>query len=302
MGVRQTKANKINVVQTKASVQERKNFYCKKCGQLFESKENHPNPKHEEKNYLPLPDFPDFQLKKCEITRFIGSGLFTTVFEIKQENQKRALKWIDLKLAFKEYIEDFPSKNKNDLMKEAKDKTKKEIDDLGKLSHDNLVKIFDYFWTSNSDLFIIMQFGKAMVTKESANKICEEKAEWFFQICQVVEYLHNLGIVHKKLNPHNILITEDEKIIVCDIGGSQKFLPSEVENTIIPNTKYLPPEAANLIEKSKQNPELKEETDIWELGIIYHMMLTKNNLIPYIDKKLNIDSSIKEFDRSLLDM
>ena len=79
-------------------------------------------------------------------------------------------------------------------------------------------------------------------------------------------------------------------------------MPSEVENTFIPNTKYLPPEAANFIEEQKQNPELKEDTDIWELGIIYHMMLTKNNIIPYIEKKLKIDSSIKEFDRSLLDM
>ena len=173
MGVSQNKANKVNV-------QETKKFYCKKCGEIFESKENHlkANPKHKEENYHPLPDFPDFKLKKCEITKFIGSGLFT--------------------------------------------------------------KIFDYFWASNSDLFIIMQFGKAMVTKESVNKIDYEKAEWFFQICQAVKYLHNIGIVHKKLNPHNILITEDEKIIVSDIGGLKNFCLLKLKKHSFPTQNICP--------------------------------------------------------------
>ena len=68
MGVSQIKANKINVVQTKASVQERKKFYCKKCGEIFESKENHlnANPKHKEENYFPCPIFQILSLKNVK--------------------------------------------------------------------------------------------------------------------------------------------------------------------------------------------------------------------------------------------
>lgn len=278
------------------SVQDNtKKFYCKKCGQFFDKKEADEHKKAKQThNCLQLPDFFFPYLENYEFTKFIGSGVFTSVFELKTDNQKKALKWIDLKLAF-----DGPE-YENTLFAKTKNKSEIEIKKIKEMKNANINRIYSHFWATESDLLVIMEFGKAMVTKASLEQSYDRKTEWFFQICQAVEYLHQEGIVHKKLNPHNILLTENDNIIVCDIGGSQKLLPPEIEKTFIPALKYLPPEVITQIEKEIE-PDFTKSTDIWALGIIYHMMLSKN-VNPVAGKKVNdFDPSIdNEFDKSLL--
>ena len=282
------------------SVQDNKRkFYCKKCGQFFDQKEADEHKKAKQAhNCSKLPDFFFPYLENYEFIKFIGSGVFTSVFELKADNQKKALKWIDLKLVF-----DGPEyeTTKKELFANTKYKSEIEIKKIKEMKNVNINRIYDHSWATESDLLIIMEFGKAMVTKASLEQSYEKKTEWFFQICQTVEYLHQEGIVHKKLNPHNILLTENDNIIVCDIGGSQKLLPPEIEKTFIPAEKYLPPEVITQIEAEKE-PEFTKSTDIWALGIIYHMMLSKN-VNPVAEKKVNFDPAIdNDFDKKLLNL
>ena len=44
--------------------------------------------------------------------------------------------------------------------------------------------------------------------------------EWFRDICQGVNYLHNCresGIIHGNLKPENILLTKENMIKICDV-------------------------------------------------------------------------------------
>lgn len=261
-----------------SSVKERKLIgYCQKDGQLFDQNDfdihKKVNQTHE------CFQFPEFffspLIEKYKFTKFIGYGSFTKVFEIKINSQKRALKWVNLNEAFKGLENEFPEKSQAEMKAETKIKSEKECNLFRALNHDNVLAIYEFFWATESDLIIIMELGKAMVTKESQGQTHDKQTQWFFQICQVVKYLHRNNIIHKKLSPHNILVTEDGKIIVGDIGGSQKFLCSDIENLFLLAPKYLPPEITKLINEGKE-PIFTKGTDIWALGIIYHMMLTKN--------------------------
>ena len=287
MGASHIQSNKKKTDPIKLPVPEnRKKMYCKKCGQFFDNKEEHIKTKsaHQD-SCFPLPNFFFEKLEKYEFTKFIGSATFTSVFEVKLDNKKFALKWINMNLAFT----DEDAKKKLELLEETKKKSEEEIKKFKTLNNDNILKISDYFWATETDFLIIMEFGKTMVTKESADK--EKKAEWFFQICQVVQYLHKNEIIHKKLNPHNILLTENHKIVVCDIGGSQKLLAFELEKTFLPADKYLPPEVKKQIAEKDDDIKFTKGTDIWALGIIYHMMLTKN-INPMEKNDGKIDPSI----------
>ena len=91
------------------------------------------------------------------------------------------------------------------------------------------------------------------------------RLEYFVRICEVIEYIHSLNIVHGDLKPDNILMGRFGELYVMDWGCARPegSRPKRLSGT----PDYLPPEFLSRKIVSKQN-------DIHALGMILFELVT----------------------------
>ena len=194
--------------------------------------------------------------------KLIGSGSFGSVYAAKNIifNNMVAMKIIE--------------------KKEGKDLDDKEIlneiNILKKLSHPNIVKIYEFFDTS-AFYYIITEYCKCgELYSYIKNKYSENQlAVLFYQVFSGLWYLHQNNILHRDIKLENILISEKEKdlktneeyfwIKIIDFGTSKIFEKTKKEKTVVGSSYYIAPEVLN------QN--YNEKCDVWSVGVILYMTL-----------------------------
>ena len=74
----------------------------------------------------------------------------------------------------------------------------------------NIVIVFEYLPGSLYNLLHLK--------KTSINLSLEERLRIARDVATVFHYMHSLGIVHRDLKSHNILVDEHNNIKICDFG------------------------------------------------------------------------------------
>lgn len=143
----------------------------------------------------------------------LGSGSFGTVRRAvhKKSNQVRAIKIL--------------KKSEQD-----QEKLFLEVDILSKLSHPNIMQIFE-FYDDAINFYIVSELclGGELFDKISEKGIFSEAeaAKLVKQILSALAYSHTNNIVHRDLKPENILLdtkNEDSIIKLIDWGGGKIYI------------------------------------------------------------------------------
>ncbi|MFN4228018.1 MAG: serine/threonine-protein kinase [Candidatus Ratteibacteria bacterium] len=158
---------------------------------------------------------PGYVIKNYILKEMVGSGGFSTVYRAESidpfplYNSVIAVKVLHPRRLERNQIRQF--------IKEGK---------IAKsLEHPNIVKVFDVI-KEDGNFFILMEYldtdlMKAIRTKKN---IFNEKniIDIIVKVAKGISYIHKHGIVHKDINPSNILITYSlEKIKITDFGLSK---------------------------------------------------------------------------------
>ena len=182
---------------------------------------------------------------------------------------------------------------------------KNEIDVLKKLSHPNIVKIYEFYDIKDNYYLIteLCKYGelfKYIKFSFSEKQLCV----LFYQVFSGLIYLHENNIIHRDLKLENIMIDSIEKdnatsepyfyIKIIDFGSAKFFSKQKSENEIIGSTYYIAPEVL----KKKYN----EKCDTWSVGVILYMLLVKkapfngenNEIITEKIEKGNFDRKCKK--------
>jgi len=200
--------------------------------------------------------------KKYKPIQLIGSGSFGSVYEAKNTifQNTVALKVI--------------KKDPNNELDEQE--IRNEIDILKKLSHPNIVKIYE-FYISNSHYYIVTEFCKdGELFSYIKNKYSENQlAVLFYQVFSGLWYLHDHKILHRDIKLENIMISKKEKdnvtgeelfwAKIIDFGTAKIFEKNKKERDVVGSSYYIAPEVL------KQN--YNEKCDTWSVGVILYMML-----------------------------
>lgn len=90
------------------------------------------------------------------------------------------------------------------------------------------------------------------------------------QLCQVLHYLHEQGILHQDLRPANILLHGDHQLYLCDFDcARQVFVPRPHQLQPAPaSLPYLSPEQV------MGHRDLDYRSDIFSVGVIFYQLLT----------------------------
>lgn len=121
------------------------------------------------------------------------------------------------------------------------------------------------------DLFTYLEKRQFVLTEKRAKDLSH-------QIATALYYLHSFGIAHRDLKPENILMASDADEAQCklvDFGLSKIIGPNETSLDPFGTLSYVAPEV--LLQKP-----YGKEVDIWSLGIITYLMLSR--VLPFDDE------------------
>ena len=200
--------------------------------------------------------------KKYKPKKMLGSGSFGCVYEAKNTifGNSVAMKVI--------------KKDKENELDEQE--IRNEIDILRKLSHPNIVKIYE-FYISENHYYIITEYCKeGELFSYIKNRYSERQlAVLFYQVFSGLWYLHENKILHRDIKLENIMISEKEKdnstgeelfwAKIIDFGTAKLFEKNKKEKDVVGSSYYIAPEVL------KQN--YNEKCDTWSVGVILYMTL-----------------------------
>lgn len=157
-----------------------------------------------------------------------------------------------------------------------RDKFFSEAQAVAKLSHPNIVSVFDVSRSGDIE-YIIMELIDGITLKQYMKKKgalgWKEALHFSVQISKALVHAHSKGIVHRDIKPQNIMILRDGTIKVADFGiaaleNSRAGRSDIAEGSV----HYIAPEQAR-----GEVPDAR--SDVYSLGVVMYEMLTGE--LPY---------------------
>ncbi|MDF1544397.1 MAG: serine/threonine-protein kinase [bacterium] len=210
---------------------------------------------------IPGSNAPLTQLGRYQITGTLGKGAMGHVYRGIDPaiNRPIALKTIRL-----DFISD-PEE-----MEELKVRLHREAQAAGKLSHPNIVTIYDV-GSDGSLQYIAMEYIEGQTLEEMIKKKTKFNykiiAQIIIQICSAMQYAHEQNIVHRDIKPANVMITKDYRVKVMDFGIARIDSNSMTKTGIAMGTpNYISPEQL-------QGKPVDRRADIFSLGVVLYELL-----------------------------
>jgi len=153
---------------------------------------------------------------------------------------------------------------------------------MEKMNHKNVVKMIEVFSEGNK---VYMALEKASrgdlldyVRLKGPLKDSEARV-YFNDLCNGIQYVHELGIVHRDLKCENLLLFDRNVLKIADFGFARKILPSELSSTFCGSAAYAAPELL------KGEPYEGAIADYWSIGVILYIMVCSR--MPYSDGSIS---------------
>ena len=135
------------------------------------------------------------------------------------------------------------------------------------LDHENIVKVHDIEERYRT-IFIIEQHIEGESLKQLLKRLKSIPPslaiDYSIQICQGLDYAHKQSIIHRDINPSNILVQTDDRVKIVDFGVACPVGTEELE--FAGTISYMAPEQ---IEGEAVDPR----TDIYGLGVTAYEMV-----------------------------
>eukprot|EP01110_Echinostelium_bisporum_P013765 TRINITY_DN987_c0_g1_i1.p1 TRINITY_DN987_c0_g1~~TRINITY_DN987_c0_g1_i1.p1 ORF type:complete len:220 (-),score=38.96 TRINITY_DN987_c0_g1_i1:262-921(-) len=156
--------------------------------------------------------------------------------------------------------------NKNSLTIKTKKMVEQEIKCLKRLSHPQIIKLYDVFekedttyiveeFIGNGDLFEHLLQNHEKMNESTIKKL-------FYQIAKAVHYLHSNGVIHHDIKLENVGLRDDGQVVLMDFGMCTEFSSYMLLSTFCGTLAYSPPE---LLTGREYQPT---PVDIWSLGVL----------------------------------
>ncbi|MEG0181261.1 MAG: Stk1 family PASTA domain-containing Ser/Thr kinase, partial [Peptostreptococcaceae bacterium] len=196
---------------------------------------------------------------RYEIIKKIGDGGMAFVYEARDKLLNRT---VAIKVLRPEFVDD----------DEFLTKFKREAEAVASLSHPNIVNVYDV-GEDGKVHYIVMELIEGQNLKDiikNEGTLDEYTAlDITKQIAKALGAAHKKGIIHRDIKPHNILISNEGRIVkVADFGIAKAVSSSTMTSTgsVIGSVHYFSPEQA-------KGKFVGNTTDLYSLGIVLYEMI-----------------------------
>ncbi len=158
-----------------------------------------------------------------------------------------------------------------DRLQDVKARFFREAESTGRLSHPNIVTIYDAGEQHNLG-YIAMEFLEGTTLREWCwnSRLLPERqvVETVITVAEALDYAHAQGVVHRDIKPANIMLTKDGRVKVMDFGIARLTTSLRTRTTSILGTPhYMSPEQI-------AGKTVDGRTDIFSLGVVLFELLT----------------------------
>jgi eukaryotic-like serine/threonine-protein kinase len=200
-------------------------------------------------------------LGRYEIMRELGRGAMGTVFLGKDPriNREVAIKTLRYEEIDSEQLE------------EVKKRFFREAEAAGKLSHPNIVTIFDV-----GEDYEIAYMAMELLDGSDLSKYCRkenllptnELIRVVSCVASALDYAHANGIVHRDIKPANIMILNNREVKVADFGIARVMSSSKTQTGVILGTpSYMSPEQI-------AGKKVDGRSDLFSLGVVLYELIS----------------------------
>jgi serine/threonine-protein kinase len=200
-------------------------------------------------------------LGRYEILKELGRGAMGTVFLGRDPriNREVAIKTLPYAEIDAHELDEF------------KTRFFREAEAAGKLSHPNIVSIFDA-GEEHDMAYIAMELleGRELTDFCSSDNLLpvQQVLEIIFSVASALEYAHREGVVHRDIKPSNIMLVKDGPVKVTDFGIARFADASLTKTGIALGTPgYMSPEQVS-------GKKVDGRSDLFSLGIVFYELLT----------------------------
>lgn len=201
------------------------------------------------------------------IEKVVGNGSFGVVYQAVIAETSETV-------AIKKVFQDKRYKNR-------------ELEIMRELYHPNIVKLKHAFYSKGDKadreyLNVVMEFVpdtiyrilKQYAKAKQQLPLLLSKA-YTYQTLRALAYLHDLGICHRDIKPHNLLVDQRTHVVkLCDFGSSKRLVPGE------PNVSYICSRYYRAPELIFGATEYTQAIDVWSAGCVAAEMLIGRPIFP----------------------
>jgi len=210
----------------------------------------------------------DAILEAYEFIDILGKGGMGAVYKARQKS-------LDREVAIKILPPDLGDGDEDGFR--FAERFQREARAMAKLSHPNIISVYDFGQASDGQLYIVMEFVEGTDLHElirSVELTAEHVHGWTAQICDALQYAHNRGIIHRDIKPANVMISREGQVKIADFGLAKLTGTGEIEggltmtNMAMGTPDYIAPEAL------EEGLEVDHRADLYAVGVMLYEMLT----------------------------
>ncbi|KAF8212327.1 hypothetical protein K438DRAFT_1903077 [Mycena galopus ATCC 62051] len=216
--------------------------------------------------------------------RVLGSGAGGTVRLIKGSTKSGGTIFA---------VKQFRPKRAGESEKEYQKKVTAEFCVGSTLKHPNIIATVDIV-SDHGHYYEVMEYAPYdLFSVVMSGKMCRPEIYCVFrQVCEGVQYLHEMGLAHRDLKLDNCVMTTDNVVKLIDFGTATVFhYPGgrvlTAATGIVGSDPYLAPEVLS------GEPYDPRKTDVWSVGIMFMCMVLRR--FPWTIPNPKTDPSFKAF-------
>jgi len=200
------------------------------------------------------------RIGKYEIVRTLGKGAMGQVYIARDTILERD---VALKVMVAGIADD----------PDLKARFEREARAVARMSHPNVVMVFDLGYHTDGSPYIAMELLKgrdlAKAMRETPPLSLERKISVLVQVLQGLAHAHQSGIIHRDIKPANIFLNDDGAVKIMDFGVARLTTASMTgTGSIVGTADYMSPEQV-------QGKKVDGRSDLFSVGCMFYELLAR---------------------------
>lgn len=160
------------------------------------------------------------------------------------------------------------------------------------LNHPNIVRTFEFGWTTDDEMFLVMEFvegvGLALLVDLQNEEMKRYRLRYMIQIGDALDHFHQQNWIHRDICPRNVMISDEKTAKMIDFGLAVPNTPEfRRPGNRTGTASYMAPE---LIKRQPTDQRI----DIFSYAVTCFEMYTRR--FPW-DAGLTIDAALQHINK-----
>jgi serine/threonine protein kinase len=139
---------------------------------------------------------------------------------------------------------------------------------LRRIDDPRVVRVYD-IGTHEDRPFFVMDFvpGGTVADRVAADLPTAQALRLAVESARAVQVLHEAGVLHRDVKPTNLLVGDDEKVLISDLGSAKRLAEASGVTVTTGTPAYMAPEQA-------RGEPVDARSDVYSLGAVAYELLS----------------------------